>query len=97
MNTASDNNPVNIWIVEDNDLYRNNLAALLNHNEWINCDQTFSNCEDMLKDLNESYSPEIFLVDIGLPGMNGIEGIRLIKQFSPTSHIIMLTVYDDED
>lgn len=88
---------INIWIIEDNDLYRNNLAALLKQNKWINCNHTFSTCEDALKELKESFSPEIFLVDIGLPGMSGIEGIQKIKHVSPTSHIIMLTVYDDED
>ena len=90
-------NKVSVWIIEDNDLYRDNLAALLNQNEWVNCEFAFSNCEDALKELNESFSPEIFLVDIGLPGMSGIEGIQRIKQISPTSHVIMLTVYDDEN
>jgi DNA-binding NarL/FixJ family response regulator len=46
--------------------------------------------------MQESFSPEIFFVDIGLPGMSGIEGIQQIKRISPTSHIIIITVYDDD-
>ncbi len=93
----SDNSSkVKVWIIEDNELYRKNLAALLNQNEWINCEHTFSNCEDALLELKESFSPEVFLVDIGLPGMNGIEGIQQIKRISPTSFIIIITVYDDD-
>jgi DNA-binding NarL/FixJ family response regulator len=90
------NHSINVWVIEDNALYRNNLSALLNQNEEINCQKTFSNCEDALKELEESFSPEIFLVDIGLPGMNGIEGITQIKRVSPTSQIIVITVYDDD-
>lgn len=87
---------VNVWIIEDNELYSKNLAALLNQNEDINCEHTFSNCEDALKEMQESFSPQVFLVDIGLPGMSGIEGIQQIKRISPTSHIIIITVYDDD-
>jgi DNA-binding NarL/FixJ family response regulator len=93
---SRNNHKVSVWVIEDNDLYRRNLAALLNQNKWINCEHTFSTCEDALEEMQESFSPEIFFVDIGLPGMSGIEGIQQIKRISPTSHIIIITVYDDD-
>jgi len=96
VNMPSADNKVNVWIIEDNDFYRNNLSVLLNSTDWITCDHTFSNCEDALEELEESFSPEILLLDIGLPGMSGIEGIQLIKRVSPGLHIIMITVYDDD-
>jgi DNA-binding NarL/FixJ family response regulator len=92
----SENHKVNVWIIEDNEFYRSNLAVLLNSSEWITCNNTFSSCEDALEELKESFSPEILLVDIGLPGMSGIEGIRLFKRVCPALEIIMITVYDDD-
>lgn len=96
MNYMIQENTINVWIIEDNDLYRKNLAIMLNNSKLVTCDHTFTTCEDALKELEESFSPEIFLLDIGLPGMSGIEGIQKFKRVSPTSHVIIITVYDDD-
>jgi DNA-binding NarL/FixJ family response regulator len=96
MNCLIQEQTINVWIIEDNDLYRKNLAIMLNNSNIVKCDHTFTSCEDALKELEKSFSPEIFLLDIGLPGMSGIEGIQLLKNVSPSSHVIIITVYDDE-
>jgi DNA-binding NarL/FixJ family response regulator len=69
---------------------------MLNNTELIKCENTFSNCEDAIEALDESFSPEILLLDIGLPGMSGIEGIKVFKRICPGLHIIIITVYDDD-
>jgi DNA-binding NarL/FixJ family response regulator len=86
-----------LWIVEDNDLYKKNLAKLINSSKGLVCNKTFTNCEDVLKTLYNSVIPDIILLDIGLPGMGGIEGIKKIRLFSPSLYIIIITVYDDDD
>lgn len=96
MKSQIESNKVNVWVVEDNLLYGKSLAMTINESGIINCSNVFTSCEDALQELKESFSPEVFLVDIGLPGINGIDGIKQIKRISPTSQIIIITVYDDD-
>jgi DNA-binding NarL/FixJ family response regulator len=85
-----------IWVVEDNDLYRKNLEALINDAGGICCEHTFISCEDALKTLDEYPPPDVVLMDIGLPGMNGIDGTREFKSRSQTTLVVMLTVNQEE-
>src|SRR5438067_5221846 len=86
-----------VWLIEDHDDFRNTVARLIDRIKGTHCPRSFSSCEDALAALNHERGPEIILSDVGLPGMNGIEGIRKIKELSPSTHIIMLTVHDDHD
>src|SRR5215212_5460274 len=87
-----------VWLIEDHDDFRNTVARLIDRIKDTHCPRNFSSCEEALDALKQDErGPEIILSDIGLPGMNGIEGIRRIKALSPATHIIMLTVHDDHD
>lgn len=87
-----------VWLIEDHDDFRSTVVRLIDRIKDAHCPRNFSNCEAALAALEEGKrGPEIILSDIGLPGMNGIEGIRKIKALSPSTHIIMLTVHDDHD
>ncbi|MDB6027349.1 MAG: response regulator receiver [Verrucomicrobiales bacterium] len=86
-----------VWLIEDHDDFRSTVARLIDRIKDTHCPRNFSSCEEALAALREDRGPEIILSDIGLPGMNGIEGIRKIKALSPATHIIMLTVHDDHD
>jgi len=88
---------VSLWLVEDNDTYRSSLSALVDQTQGLRCIRSFRSCEEALKALEEEFAPEVILIDIGLPGMDGIEGLRLIKAISPSTRMIMLTVYDDDE
>jgi DNA-binding NarL/FixJ family response regulator len=88
---------IQVMIIEDDDMYRESLRTLINEGENLTCLHACESCEEALAILEEDFVPEIILLDIKLPGMSGIEGIRKIKELSPATHIIMLTVFDDDN
>lgn len=87
---------INIVIVEDNETIREGLKILIDGTENYHCSATFSNCEDMLKKIKK-LEFDIMLMDIDLPGMSGIEGIRKVKEIYPDSIILVLTIYEEND
>lgn len=90
-------NLIDVWVVEDNDDYRQVLAEVIGNAGDMVCSQAFANCEDAVDALETEAPPQVVLMDIGLPGMSGIEGVPLVKAISPATAIIMLTVYEDDD
>ncbi len=86
-----------VWIVEDNEQFRKQLRRILNSSDVFVCDNDFRTCEPMLELIRESSPPDLVLMDIGLPGMNGIDGIRHIKAVAPTTEVVVLTVFDDSE
>ena len=86
-----------VWVVEDNDGFRKELARLLDTSELFRCEHSFGSCEPALDLLRAGSLPDLILMDIGLPGVSGIEGIRRAKEISPSVKIVMLTVFEDTD
>ena len=89
--------PVNVWIVEDNALYRRTLADLVGQTAGLRCEVAAASFEEALSAFDEHLVPDIGLMDIGLPGLSGIEGTRQVRGLSPTSRVIMLTVHDEQE
>jgi len=83
-------------VVEDMKDIREGLTTLINFTNGFRCTGSYRSMEEALARL-EADVPDVLLSDIGLPGMSGIEGIRIIKERFPQMQIIMLTVYDDDD
>ena len=88
---------INVWLIEDNHSFRNTIARVLNRVPGIACAHNFSNSEDALEALANGALPDVALVDVELPGMNGIMAVRKMKSMSPATRIIMLTVFDDHE
>ncbi len=86
-----------LWVVEDDALYRKTISELLHEVEGIRCDHTFSRCEDALRALETEPAPDVVLMDLGLPGMNGIEGTRRVREISPATRVIILTIHEDHE
>ena len=85
-----------VVVVEDNDSIREGLKILIDGTEGYTCLESFSDCESMLKKIVK-LSPDVLLMDIGLPGMSGIEGIKRVKAHLPALTILVLTVYEEND
>lgn len=85
---------IKVAIIEDNTTIREGLAALINGTPDYNCVGSFPDCESFLKKI-PTLDVNVVLMDIGLPGMSGIDGIARAKKIKPDLNILMLTVYED--
>ncbi|HEY7751117.1 MAG TPA: response regulator transcription factor [Ignavibacteriaceae bacterium] len=85
-------------VIEDNSLFRKTLTGFINQSPELVCSRNFASCEDALETMErESIDPDIIFLDIGLPGMNGIEGISHLRNTAPSAKIIILTIRDDDE
>ena len=87
---------INVAIVEDNSTIREGLAALINGTDGYKCVGSFNDVESFLLKVN-SLDINVVLMDIGLPGMNGIEGVKHATAKNPDLSILMLTVYEESE
>lgn len=85
---------VGLWVIEDDPVFRRAMQELVDASAGMRCERVFETCEEALQVLSGEGAPEIVLVDIGLPGMSGIEGIRRMKALSPSTEFIVLTIYE---
>jgi DNA-binding NarL/FixJ family response regulator len=88
--------PITVSIVEDSDKLRETLVRVLNRADGFRCVSQYANAEDALKDLPQA-KPDVVLMDINLPGMNGVECVRQLKKIAPEIQVMMLTVYEDTE
>jgi DNA-binding NarL/FixJ family response regulator len=86
-----------LWMIEDDALFRDGIRTLIDRTPGFVCEHTFSNCEEALELLENGDVPRILLMDLGLPGMSGIEGMRKVKDLSPATDVLVLTIYDDDE
>ena len=86
---------INVAIIEDQRAIREGLAWLIDSTPGFHCAGSFASMEAALAKIDAAL-PDVVLMDIGLPGMNGIEGVRELKQRFPKLLELMLTVYDDD-
>lgn len=87
---------ISVAVIEDQPEIREGLCVLISLAEGFRCKGKYESMEETLTDIGKNL-PDVALVDIGLPGMSGIEGMRLLKQRHPGLLLVALTVYDDDD
>jgi len=88
---------INTWIVEDDTTFRRSLQQLLQSEESIVCDHVFPSGTKFLEAIQVEPHPDLVLMDLGLPGMGGIECIKAMKEIAPDVTVIVLTVFSDKD
>jgi len=87
---------IRVAIIEDVRTLRDGLSALIDGTAGFQCTGRFRSAEEAIEKLRDNL-PHVVLADIGLPGMSGIEAVRLLKEQFPSLTLLMLTVYDDDD
>lgn len=89
--------PINIWLVEDDAGYRRNLRKALEVEEHITVERVFPSCVEFFEVLEAGESPDVVLMDLGLPGMSGLEAIRKLSKEAPDLAVMVLTVFKDKE
>ncbi len=84
-----------IIIFEDNDHLRESLVYLLNRDERYKVIADYNNCTEATS-ITSVYQPDVVLMDIDMPGMNGIEGVK-VKEARPQTAVIMYTVFENDE
>ena len=83
-------------IFEDNRNLREGLFQLINGSPGFECAGVFANCTDIVKDIQQT-NPDVILMDIEMPGISGIEAVKIAKEKFPDVKILMETIFDDND
>jgi len=87
---------IKVAIIEDHHQFRECLRFLLDNTSGYSCVGSFQSMEEALEKIS-FHLPDVALVDIGLPGMSGVEGVRILKERFPSLLMLINTVYDDDE
>jgi len=87
--------PITVAIIEDEKEVRKGFSFILGNTDGFTCIGDFKSYEDALASL--TVPPDVLLSDIGLPGMSGVDGVKVFREKFPTTAVIMLTVYSNDD
>lgn len=87
---------IKILIVDDQELFRESLKIILENTSDFEITDVVGSVDEMMLSL-ESHQPDVVLMDIRMPGKDGVEGTRLIKNKYPSIKVIVLTTFDDDE
>jgi len=87
---------ISVTIFEDNNSLCQSLYQLINSNGNFNCVGAFEDCLDLLKNIEDT-KPDVVLMDIEMPGINGIEAVRILREKYPDLKILMQTIFEDNE
>jgi len=87
---------IKVLLYEDNHDLRLSLQLLIDQTEGMVCTAHFPECHEAASHMSE-FAPDVVLMDIDMPTKNGIEGVKIIRKTRPNTHVIMLTVFDDNE
>ena len=85
---------IKLLLYEDNPQLREGLTMLISGSEGFDVLAAFKNCDNIIAEV-EAFRPDVILMDIDMPGVNGIEGLKRVRAVDSEVKILMLTVFDD--
>lgn len=95
-NTPGPQSDIKVAIIEDQREVRDGLVMLINGTKGFRCTGSFRTVEEAIANISREL-PDVVLTDLGLPGLSGVEGIKLIRARHPDVPFVALTVYDDDE
>lgn len=87
---------IRVALFEDNKKLRDSLEQLINSVEGMTCTGAFANANKLIQNMQQA-NPDVVMMDINMPGISGIEAVKTTKEKFPNVHILMQTVFDDND
>lgn len=96
MNTNNETT-TRVWLVEDNTLFRTGVQRGVDSLPGMTCDGSFSSVEMAFAALDKGVPPDVILLDVQLPGMDGISALATFRVRAPQTRVVILTVFDDPD
>jgi DNA-binding NarL/FixJ family response regulator len=97
MSDATPTRSLSVWLIEDHKTYGERLMRALNRLDGIRCTERFTACEDALAVLPHALPPDVLLLDVELPGINGLDAIAPLRERLPRTAIVILTVFEDDE
>lgn len=88
---------IRVWLVEDNDAYRKAVSRTLGRTPGMICECQCRSVEELLASLEKEIPPDVILLDVQLPGNDGISSLSSIGSLAPSSKVMVLTAFDDSE
>ncbi|MDG1073291.1 MAG: response regulator transcription factor [Akkermansiaceae bacterium] len=88
---------IRVWLVEDNALFSTSVERVVNSLDGMRCSGRFTSVEAAFAALGDEAAPQVILLDVQLPGEDGITALATFRERAPESQVIILTVFDDAD
>lgn len=89
---------IKVWIVEDDSMFRKGLVRALRRQKELDCSEDFPSCEALFEYAEQQGRwPDVLLMDIGLIGVSGLEGIQKISEIAPDVKTLVLTVFSEKE
>ena len=95
--SESNTEHIRVWLVEDNEVFRRNVQRVINGLDGMTCDGSFDSAESTFAALQTNPAPDVILLDVQLPGVDGIAALSKFLEAVPEIRVIILTVFDDAD
>ncbi|MFP6875197.1 MAG: response regulator transcription factor [Roseibacillus sp.] len=95
--TQSNTEQIRVWLVEDNEVFRRSVKRVITNLDGMSCDGSFESAEAAFRALQNQAAPDVILLDVQLPGVDGLSALSKFKECIPDTRVIILTVFDDAD
>lgn len=97
MTAATDNAPIRVWLVEDNAMFSAGVRRVVDALDGMVCDGCFTRVESAFETLDSQPPPDVILLDVQLPGLDGIAALATFRERAPRARVVILTVFDDAE